>query len=177
MEDSYDINLSNPEIRLLTAVIRMLATSSKLKNAADANYFKKQLHVDRQGLVNVIYVECAKLVNMLREITPAFDEDNCKIINYMQMRQLNTVLKKHAKENEISFVKYNPMKMALKSDVNANHALDVQVKSLYSMTFRSYNRFYKDASTEEKKQFTSINSIKNNSNKLSLVIFFLIPIT
>jgi hypothetical protein len=37
------------------------------------------------------------------------------------------------------------------------------------MTFLNYNIFYKDASTEEKKQFTSINSIKNNNGKLSLV--------
>jgi hypothetical protein len=172
-KDPHEISLNNAEIRSLTAVIRMLVLSTKLKNAVDANYFKKQLHIKRQGMDDVIYDECAKLVNNLRTITPTYDEDYCLIPSYIQMRKLNNVLKNHVKKkNEVQFVNYHPMKMTLESDANTNHALDVQATSLYSMTFRNYNMFYKDASTEEKKQFTSMNSIKNNNGKLSLVKSF-----
>jgi hypothetical protein len=97
-KDPHEISLNNAEIRSLTAVIRVLVLSSKLKNAVDTNYFKKQLHIERQGMDDVIYDECAKLVNSLRTITPTYDENYCLIPSYIQMRKLNNVLKNHAKK-------------------------------------------------------------------------------
>jgi hypothetical protein len=95
-------------------------------------------------------------------------EGEYNIFTHMQIRKVRNTLLAHAKKKEVNFIPRNMLKLNIRSDNQSCFGLGVQPKSLYSMVFRSFNLYKKEAKGETT-AITSGASIVNNNDKRSLL--------
>jgi hypothetical protein len=98
-------------------------------------------------------------------------EGEYNIFTHMQIRKIRNTLLAHAKKKEVNLIPRNMLKLNIRSDDQSCFGLHVQPKSLYSMVFRSFNLYKKEA-TGETTAITSGASIVNNNDKRSLLQTF-----